>query len=180
MAGMLPADATPAAIEARTGLFMTYKPKPRDEIARNMSAIRSTENKVESALRRQLHKMGLRYRKYTKALPGRPDFVFPRERIAVFVDGDYWHGRIIIEEGLEALEARLRTPNKQYWIAKFSARVERDRAVTRTLEETGWFVFRFWESDVKKNLNETATKIAHQVRSHRPPSPDQATEGTTR
>lgn len=146
---------------------MTYRPKPRDEIARNMAAIRSTENKVESALRSHLHAMGLRYRKYAKELPGRPDFVFTRERVAIFVDGDYWHARILLEQGIAALEARLRTPNKSYWLKKFSARVKRDQAVTRALEESGWLVLRLWESDVKKDIETAALRIATQVRARR-------------
>jgi DNA mismatch endonuclease, patch repair protein len=151
---------------------MVYRPKPRDEIARNMAAIRSTENKVESALRSRVHSMGLRFRKYAKELPGRPDFIFSRERIAVFVDGDYWHGRILVEHGIEALKARLRTPNKDYWLKKFSARVERDRAVTAALEESGWVVLRYWESDLKKDLAWAALQIADQVRARRSTAKD--------
>ncbi|MCA1790805.1 MAG: very short patch repair endonuclease [Thioalkalivibrio sp.] len=146
---------------------MAYKPKSRDEIARNMAAIRSSENKVESTLRSRLHKMGLRYRKYVKDLPGRPDFVFSKEQIAVFIDGDYWHGRILVEEGFEAQEQRLKTANKQYWLKKFAARVERDRTVTLTLEQDGWLVLRFWESDVKKDLDGVAAAIAKHVRDRR-------------
>lgn len=146
---------------------MTYRPKPRDEIARNMAAIRSTENKVESALRSLLHRMGLRYRKYPKELTGVPDFIFSTERVAVFVDGDYWHGRILLEEGSSALEARLRTPNKDYWVKKITSRVARDRSVTRALEDQGWFVLRLWESDVKKDIGRAALHIADHVRARR-------------
>ncbi|HEY0017094.1 MAG TPA: very short patch repair endonuclease [Longimicrobium sp.] len=156
-------------VEVQPRKTTVYRPKSRDEIARNMAAIRSTENRIESALRSRVHKMGLRYRKYVKELPGKPDFIFPKERIAIFVDGDYWHGRIIIEEGLEALEARLQTPNKQYWLKKLAARVVRDRAVTLALEESGWVVLRFWESDVKKDIERAAGLIADQVRARRAP-----------
>lgn len=146
---------------------MIYRPKSREEISRNMSAIRSTENKVESALRSRLHRMGLRYRKYAKELPGRPDFIFAKERVAVFVDGDYWHGRILVEQGMAALEARLRTPNKDYWLKKISRRVERDRSVTCALEDEGWLVLRAWESDVKKDIEAAALQIADRVRGRR-------------
>src|SRR5215212_10158138 len=93
-----------------------YRPKPQAEIHRNMSAIRARENRAEVALRKALHAMGLRYRKYRRDLPGCPDFVFPREKIAVFVDGDYWHGRELVERGRTAFIRSLRMPNRDYWI----------------------------------------------------------------
>jgi DNA mismatch endonuclease, patch repair protein len=80
-----------------------YRPKPKDEIARNMSAIRSSGNRTETAPRRELHRRGLRCKKYAAHLPGRPDIVIPTERIAVFVDGAYWHCRILQEKGPESV-----------------------------------------------------------------------------
>src|SRR5579862_3298439 len=112
---------------------MAYRPKPKDEVARNMSAIRSSGNKTETALRKALHKVGLRYRKYRADLPGRPDLVFMQAKVAVFVDGDFWHGRVLIEDGLAALKARLRTPNRAYWLSKLQRRVARDREITKLL-----------------------------------------------
>lgn len=144
-----------------------YRPKSADEIARNMSAIRSTENRVESMLRRALHRMGFRYRKYRQDLPGRPDIVFPTEKVAVFVDGDYWHCRILVEQGLPALESQLRTRNKAYWINKFQRRVARDREVTAAMQAQGWTVLRMWESDVKKSFESAVESVASAVRSRR-------------
>jgi DNA mismatch endonuclease (patch repair protein) len=144
-----------------------YRPKPRDEIARNMSAIRSADNKTEAALRKALHRMGLRYRKYAADLPGRPDIVFPTERVAVFVDGDYWHGRVLREQGMDALRARIKTPQKEYWLNKFQRRVARDDYVTGALEAEGWTVLRFWEGDIKKDVAPAAEKVARTVRERR-------------
>lgn len=143
-----------------------YRPKPRNEIARNMAAIRSTENRTEAALRTALRRLGLRYRKYCRDLPGRPDIAFLMPRVAVFVDGDYWHGRLLIDggtAGLEAKVARLAEPSRTYWRDKFTRRVQRDREITAALRSDGWLVLRFWESDLKTDVDRTARRIARAV-----------------
>jgi DNA mismatch endonuclease (patch repair protein) len=145
-----------------------YRPKSPEEIARNMSAIRSTDNRTETALRKALHRMGLRYRKYAKGMLGKPDLIFPTERIAVFVDGDYWHGRKVREEGIGAFNAQLRTTNNRtYWMEKMERNITRDDYVTTTLEQSGWLVLRYWESDVKKDVASYASRIAGIVRERR-------------
>jgi DNA mismatch endonuclease (patch repair protein) len=144
-----------------------YRPKPRDEIRRNMSAIRGRENRAEVALRKALHAMGLRYRKYRRDLPGCPDFVFVRERVAVFVDGDYWHARVLVERGPGALTRSLRTPNKDYWLKKFQNNVRRDREATRALGKAGWHVLRYWESDVRRDTMALARRVGRVVEARR-------------
>lgn len=144
-----------------------YRPKQADEITRNMRAIRSTGNRTETALRKALHRMGLRYRLYRGTLIGRPDIVFPREKVAVFVDGDYWHARLLRERGPSAFRATLRTPTWEYWFDKFQRRVERDDWITSSLEESGWLVLRFWESDIKRDVLPAASRIASAVRKRR-------------
>ncbi len=129
-----------------------------------MSAIRSTGGKTEVALRSILHRCGLRFRKNYTKLPGRPDIVFTRARVAVFIDGDYWHGRVLRERGPEALEQRMKTANSTYWITKFTKRVERDDHVTATLQEDGWTVVRLWESEVRAELENAARRIERAVR----------------
>ena len=150
--------------ERGCGSFVTagrsYKPKGRDEIARNMAAIRSKENRTEAALRKQLHRLGLRYRKYPPDLPGKPDFVFIRERVAVFVDGDYWHGRTLRENGAGPMRARLKTENRDYWLTKLARTCARDDAANAALTSAGWHVLRFWESEVKGQVSEVAQRIA--------------------
>lgn len=143
---------------------MEYKPKSADEIRRNMSAIRSTGGKTEVALRSLLHRRGLRFRKNYTKLAGRPDIVFTRARVAVFIDGDYWHARVLRERGPAALEQRMKTANRAYWMTKFGKRVERDDHVTTTLQELGWTVVRLWESDVRTNLEDAAGSIERAVR----------------
>jgi DNA mismatch endonuclease (patch repair protein) len=132
-----------------------------------MRAIRSTGNRTETALRKALHGMGLRYRVYKGALPGRPDIVFPREKVTVFVDGDYWHARLLREQGPTVFRATLRTPTWEYWFNKFQRRVVRDDWITADLENSGWLVLRFWESDIKHDWLPAAKKIASAVRKRR-------------
>lgn len=117
-----------------------------------MSAIRSTGGKTEVALRSLLHRRGLRFRKNYAKLIGEPDIVFLGARVAVFIDGDYWHARVLRERGPEALYDRIKTANRDYWIDKFTKRVKRDDEVTAALEEDGWTVLRFWESDVRGDI----------------------------
>jgi DNA mismatch endonuclease (patch repair protein) len=147
-----------------------YKPKSSGEISRNMAAIRSTENRTEVALRSTLHKLGLRFRKYGSDLPGKPDIVFTSSRVAVFVDGDYWHARILRERGIEELTNSIRTPTRDYWLTKFAQRVKRDDCVNANLRAQGWLVLRFWESEVKANLEETAISIMYEVRKRSTPA----------
>lgn len=129
-----------------------------------MSAIRSTGGKTEVALRSLLHRRGLRFRKNHAKLIGKPDIVFPGARVAVFIDGDYWHARVLREKGPEALYARIKTANRDYWIDKFTRRVKRDDEVTAVLQEDGWTVLRFWESDVRGDLEGVADAIEEGVR----------------
>lgn len=137
-----------------------YRAKARGEIARNMSAIRSTDNAAEVALRKSLHRLGFRYRLQAKSLAGRPDFVFPSKRVAVFVDGDFWHARLLRERGEAELAAQLRTSNRTYWIQKFRRRVQRDDEVTSSLTKQGWSVVRCWESEIRADLPGVSGRIA--------------------
>ncbi len=134
-----------------------------------MSAIRSTGGKTEVALRSILHRRGLRFRKNYARLIGKPDIVFPASRVAVFIDGDYWHARVLRERGPDALYARIRTANRDYWIDKFTRRVKRDDEVTAALEGEGWTVLRFWESDARRDLEGVADAVEATVASNRGP-----------
>jgi DNA mismatch endonuclease (patch repair protein) len=90
---------------------------------------------------------------------GVPDLVFPRQRVAVFCDGDFWHGR-----RWKRLNCQLLTgTNAPYWSAKISSNIERDRRVTRTLRRQGWTVLRYWESDIKKKPDAIAAHIRDAV-----------------
>jgi len=104
--------------------------------------------------------MGFRFRIDVASLIGRPDIVFPRQRVVVFCDGDFWHGR-----DLAARVAKLRIGhNASYWVAKIKANVERDRKRTAELTANGWRVLRFWESDIARSPHGVAQKIAARLR----------------
>jgi len=84
-----------------------------------------------------------------------PDIVFAKSRVAVFIDGDFWHGR-----NWEELEKKLGArANPEYWIAKIRYNRERDREQTLTLEQEGWTVLRLWETDVIRNLQEAVERV---------------------
>ena len=113
----------------------------------NMSRIRATDTKPEVLLRKALWKKGLRYRKNYKDLPGKPDIVLTRQKIAIFVDGDFWHARGHQDNPGEQIAS-----NQDYWQKKLARNVERDKEVNDELIEAGWLVLRFWESEVKRDL----------------------------
>jgi len=147
------------------------KPRSPEMVSDIMRRVRSRDTGPEVSLRKGLWRKGLRYRLYAKDLPGRPDVVFPRERVAVFVDGDFWHGRQWKERGLPSLAHQFReTPTAEYWVRKIERNVERDARVNDDLAERGWRVIRFWEKDVKKDVGacvEAVLKALHGVRRER-------------
>jgi DNA mismatch endonuclease (patch repair protein) len=112
--------------------------------SRVKSRNRATNTVAEMELRRALWKLGARYRTHALELPGKPDIVFRRTRIAVFCDGDFWHGR-----SWRSRRAKLlRGSNADYWVQKIRANIARDRRHTRVLTANGWLVLRYWESDI--------------------------------
>ncbi|NKR50304.1 DNA mismatch endonuclease Vsr [Rhodococcus hoagii] len=111
--------------------------------SRNMRANRRVDSRREVALRSGLHRLGYRFRKdFRIDLEGvrvRPDIVFTRKRIAVFVDGCFWH--------VCPIHGRYPAVNQWYWIPKLNRNVARDRAADRALVEAGWTVLRVWEHE---------------------------------
>lgn len=109
--------------------------------SRVMAAIRSRDTKPELALRFGLRAAGATgYRIHAKGLPGRPDVAFTRWRVAIFVDGVFWHGHPDHFDPVRATD---------YWRAKIARNQERDRIANAALEQDGWTVLRFWDQDVK-------------------------------
>lgn len=120
-----------------------------------MSSIRSQDTKPELHLRRALWRIGARgYRLENRILPGRPDLVFARPRVAVFVDGCFWHGC--------PSHCRLPASNAEYWTRKIARNVARDSSTTARLANLGWSVLRVWEHD---DPAVAAAKVATAVRS---------------
>jgi DNA mismatch endonuclease, patch repair protein len=140
------------------------RPRHPEVTSRLMSRVRGTGNKAEVALRKELWKRGYRYQTYAQNLPGTPDIVFRGSRIAIFVDGDFWHGRILIENGDQALVDSFQTERRDFWIAKIRRNVSRDRQKTAELHELGWRVIRVWERDILRDLSAIADQIEKHLR----------------
>ena len=122
---------------------------------------------MEIKLRSALHRAGFRFRKNVNALTGKPDIVFPTERVAVFVDGDYWHARTLKEFGIDALRKSLKTTNSDFWMAKLEHNHKRDLAVTAELTRQGWVVVSLWETDLKKDMNRCVRAVVSAVNQRR-------------
>lgn len=123
-----------------------------------MAAVANKDSKAELALRRELHARGVRYRLHARDVVGRPDLVIRSKRLAVFVDGDFWHGNAHHLRGLDRLEDLF--PNRRdWWMAKLTQTMQRDREVTETLRGSGWTVVRIWESDVLRSPREAADRV---------------------
>lgn len=136
----------------------TKRPDGMTARSYNMSQIKGKDTKAELLLRKELWHRGLRYRKNCTLVYGKPDIVFLRKKVAVFVDGGFWHGY-----NYEQTEKRIKN-NKEYWTDKIETNRERDFQVTMFLAEEGWAVLRFWDFEVRENLKECADKVERAVR----------------
>lgn len=124
-----------------------------EERSRIMGRIRSTDTKPEVALRKKLWSKGYRYRKNYKGLPGTPDIVFLKEKVAVFVDGEFWHGY-----GWEERKKKIRA-NKNYWLNKIEKNIKKDKEVNKELRSKGWIVLRFWGREIGKDLDKCVQEV---------------------
>lgn len=124
-----------------------------------MSKIRSTGGKAEVILAKALWHKGIRYFKNYKKVYGKPDIAITKYKIAVFVDGEFWHGY----DWENQKKKRIRT-NRDYWIPKIEKNIERDRIVNKKLEDDGWIVLRFLEKhEVLKDLDSCVEKVINKV-----------------
>lgn len=122
-----------------------------------MSKIGSKDTTPEIILRKSLWKHGIRYRLYDKSLPGKPDIVIKKYKLAIFVDGEFWHG-YNWEEKKNKIKA-----NREYWIPKIEKNLARDSENNQELEYIGYTVFRFWEKEIKNNLEICIQKIINYI-----------------
>lgn len=123
-----------------------------------MAAVKGKDTKAELELRRALHRRGLRYRLHPSDVPGRPDIVIRSRRLAVFADGDMWHGNAWRLRGLSRLEDMFPN-NTEFWTKKIRRNMERDREVTARLRGEGWTVVRIWESEILADPGAAAQKV---------------------
>lgn len=121
-----------------------YTTKKRSKI---MGKIRSKNTKPELLFRKALWKKNVRYRIDNKKLPGKPDVSIKKYKLAIFIDGEFWHGYDWDNRKLEIKSNRL------FWIPKIERNMQRDRQVNQILSEMGYTVFRFWSNEILKDLN---------------------------
>lgn len=126
--------------------------RTKEQISYTMSRIRGKDTTIELMLRKRLWQLGLRYRKHYNVF-GKPDIVFTKQKLAIFCDSDFWHG-FDWKNQKKSLKS-----NRSYWISKIEGNISRDKLVTKKLKDEGWTVLRFWEHELRKNLDFCANRI---------------------
>lgn len=130
--------------------------------SRIMASVSSKDTEPEVVVRKRLWRRGYRYRKHYDEVKGNPDLAFVGPKIAVFIDGDFWHGNAWKVRGYDSLEDLFPT-NTEWWVNKIQRNMERDEEVNETLRDRGWTVLRFWSSEVKDDVEAVVDQIARQV-----------------
>ncbi len=126
-----------------------------------MSKIRGKNTKPEMLFRRALWKKNVRYRVDSKHLPGKPDISIKKYRLAIFLDGEFWHG-YNWEERKKTIKS-----NREFWIPKIGRNMQRDREVNRQLQDLGYTVFRFWSKEISTDLDTCINDILIYIDTHR-------------
>lgn len=126
---------------------------------KNMQRIRGKDTTIEMRFRKALWERGYRYRKNFKDLPGKPDIVLTKYRIAIFCDSEFFHGK-----DWNDLEAQLlRGKNPEFWIKKIKRNMERDLEVDQQLHAMGWEVLRFWGKEISRNLPDCIHTVEEKI-----------------
>lgn len=123
------------------------------ERSRLMSKIKGKNTKPEIAFRKVLWAAGVRYRTDVKTLPGKPDIANKSKKLAIFIDGEFWHGYNWGEK-----KEKIKS-NRGFWIPKIERNMQRDQEINQTLKKMGFQVFRFWEHELKKDLVRCVTDV---------------------
>ena len=126
----------------------------KEQRSKNMSHIRSKDTSIELKVRKYLFFLGYRYRVNYKELPGKPDIVFTKKKIAIFIHGCYWHGH-----NCNSRYAHVSKSNTDYWNTKIQRNQERDKRNIEQLEKDGWKVIVLWECEIKDNFEEKSKYI---------------------
>ena len=120
-----------------------YSKSKRSDI---MSKIPSKETQPEILVRKYLFSKGFRFRKNVKELPGKPDIVLPKYKIAIFIHGCFWHGH-------SCRRGNLPSSNRQFWKSKISQNISRDEDVVQKLQDLGWKVIIIWQCEIQNSSN---------------------------
>ena len=131
----------------------------KEQRRKNMQHIKSKNTKIEAILRKVLWNNGYRYRKNYDKLPGKPDIVLTKYKIAIFCDGEFFHGK-----DWEVLKPKIEKGNNpEFWVNKISRNIERDDEINKKLLFMGWTVIRFWGDDIKKKPDECIKVIEETI-----------------
>ena len=122
-----------------------------------MSKIRSKDTGIEIALRTRLWHEGIRYRKNLRTLPGKPDIVITKYKIAIFCDSSFWHGKTYNEKTFD------KTENRDFWNAKITKNIERDNVVNQMLKQCGYIVIRLTDSQIINEIDSCVLEITNTI-----------------
>lgn len=131
--------------------------KTSPEISKRMSHVKTKRNSAEVMIAKSLWHRGYRYRLNYKALPGSPDIALTKYRIAIFIDGEFWHGK-----DFEQRKNKLKN-NKDYWIEKIQENIDRDLRNDKLLRQMYWYPIHFWSNDVIKYCNQCIDEIIYTI-----------------
>ena len=129
----------------------------REKRSWNMSRIRSRNTKPELLAVRELKKKKLKF-KVHYGIPGRPDIAFPQEKVAVFINGEFWHGRDF---------GKWKSKLSKFWLDKIGENIRRDRKNMRILRKDGWHVLNIWDKKVTRNPEKAVMRIVRFVEKYR-------------
>ena len=131
----------------------------KEQRRKNMQNIKAKDTKIEIILRKALWKKGYRYRKNYNKLPGKPDIVFQKYKIAIFCDGEFFHGK-----DWNILKKKLQNSNNsEFWINKIDHNRKRDDEINKRLFFEGWTVIRFWGEEIKKYTDECVNVVEETI-----------------
>ena len=131
----------------------------KEQRRKNMQRIKAKDTSIEVKLRKSLWNKGYRYRKNYDGLPGKPDIVLTKYKIAIFCDSEFFHGK-----DWEVLKPRLeKSNNSQYWISKIARNRERDDEINKRLLFEGWTVIRFWGKEIQENVDECVKVVEEAI-----------------
>lgn len=128
-----------------------------------MSKIRSVKTKPEMLMRKALWAAGIRFRINYKKLPGNPDIVIKKNNIVIFIDGEFWHGYNWLQK-----KERIKS-NRDFWIPKIERNMQRDLQNNEMLQAMGYTVLRFWEQEIKKDIQKCVTEVLAIIKQHSSP-----------
>lgn len=131
----------------------------KEQRHKNMKNIKSKDTKIEVVLRKELWHRGYRYRKNYNELPGKPDIVLTKQKIVIFCDSEFFHGK-----DWEVLKPRLEKGNNaNYWLKKIERNITRDQGINQQLNFLGWTVVRFWGKEILNNTDECIKVIEETI-----------------